>query len=101
MKLYAYCVYDRKALVYNAPFFAVADGSAARSFADLANDLSTTIGRHPMDYVLFRVGSFDDTSGVLLSDTAVHIADAHALVTPKPDLFGSGRRPNGPEVMPD
>lgn len=98
MKLYAYCVYDRKALVYNAPFFAVSDGSAARSFSDLANDLSTTVGRHPMDYVLFRVGSFDDAAGMLLPDTAVHIADAHALVAPKPDLF----RPNGrPEVMPD
>lgn len=96
MKLHAYCVYDRKALVYNAPFFAVSDGSAARSFSDLANDKSTTVGRHPNDYVLFRVGSFDDASGQLLSDTAVHIADANAFVQHQSSIFRSDDKANGP-----
>lgn len=97
MKLHAYSIYDRKALVYNAPFFSVSDGSAVRSFSDLANDLQTTVGRHPGDYVLFRVGDFDDQSGKLLPITAAHCADASALVAPKPDLFGSGSvpAPNG------
>lgn len=95
MKLYAYCVYDRKALIYNSPFFSVSDGAAARSFADLANDMSTTVGRHPMDYVLFRIGTFDDNSAMLLAETAVHIADANALVSPKPELPFTRSRANG------
>ena len=95
MKTYAYCVYDRKSLIYNTPFFAVSDGAAVRSFRDLANDLSTTVGRHPGDFVLYRVGTFDDAIGCMLPDTAVHIADAQALVDPKPDLFRNVRRPNG------
>lgn len=89
MKLNAYCIYDRKALVYHAPFFAVADGAAARSFSDLANDANTTVGRHPADYILYRVGTFDDAIGNLLPETAVHIADAATLVArPNGELFG-------------
>lgn len=89
MKLYAYCIYDRKSLIYNAPFFAVSDGAATRSFSDLANDPQTTIGRHPGDYVLFRVGTFDDAIGNMLPDTAAHVADAAALVRVQPPIFGA------------
>lgn len=87
MKLYAYCVYDRKAVIYHAPFFTHSDGSAARSFSDLANDRSTTVGRHPADYVLFRVGQFDDASGQLLSEHHVHIADASSFVEQQGAIF--------------
>lgn len=86
MKLFAYCIYDRKAVIFHAPFFSHADGSAARSFADLANDRSTTVGRHPADYVLYRIGEFDDASGQLLSEHHVHIVDALALVEHQPSL---------------
>lgn len=95
MKLHAYCVYDRKGLIYNSPFFAVSDGSAARSFSDLANDMSTTVGRHPMDYVLFRVGTFDDGNAMLQPENPVHIADANALVSPKAELPFTRSRANG------
>lgn len=85
MLLHAYSLYDRKALQYHVPFFAVADGSAVRSLEDLANDLNTTVGRHPGDYVLFRVGSFDDGAGVLQPLVpAQHVTDALALVRPTP-----------------
>lgn len=87
MKLNGYTIYDRKAQLYLSPFFAVSDGAAIRSFSDLANDLSTTIGRHPMDYVLFRNGTFDDVNGMLSADNPQHVADANILVTASKDLF--------------
>jgi hypothetical protein len=90
MLTHAYSVYDRKGLIYNAPFFAVTDGSAVRSFQDLANDPQTSVGRHPMDYVLYRVGSFDDAAGLLIPNVPIlHVADAASLVHPGTrDLFG-------------
>jgi len=81
MILNAYSVYDRKGLVYHAPFFAAQDGQAVRSFSDLANDPATTVGRHPDDYVLYRVGAYDDASGSLLPASVLdHIVDGSALV---------------------
>lgn len=94
----AYTIYDRKALQYFPPFFATADGAALRSFMDLANDANTTVGRHPGDYVLYRCGAYDDSSGSLLPVSAIeHIADALSLVRHQPDFFtdASGKTTNG------
>lgn len=90
MNLYAYSVYDRKALQYHAPFFAVADGSAVRSFQDLANDNNTTVGRHPGDYVLYKVGTYDDAKGALLPLSPIeHVCDALSLVRVQAPLFAA------------
>lgn len=92
MLLHAYSIFDVKAQIWHAPFFMVADGAAARAFSDLANDASTTIGKHPADYTLHRVGSFDDNTGRLLSDQPVHIAHAVSLVQRQPALFDGPER---------
>lgn len=81
MNLNGYSIFDRKAGIYHAPFFAVSHGSAIRSFSDLANDRSTTIGRHPVDYVLFHIGVFDDSSGMFVPmSPPAHVGDAGSLV---------------------
>lgn len=87
MVLHAYSVYDRKAVAYHPPFYSPADGHAVRTFSDLANDRTTMVGRHPSDYVLYRVGGWDDRAGQLLPFTAPeHVIDALALVTEQPEL---------------
>jgi len=97
MLLKAYAIYDRKGLIYNAPFFAPAVGHATRSFADLANDTNTMVGRHPADFTLYYVGAYDDQSGLLIPVTALeHIVDAQTLVKEQPDLFRTP--PTGPLV---
>jgi len=81
MQSNAYVVYDNKALVYGVPFFAPSDGSAVRSFGDLANDADTTVGRHPGDFSLFCVGLYDDQNGALGAVSPLrHVIDASALV---------------------
>lgn len=84
----AYTIYDRKSLIYSPPFFCVADGAAVRMFQDLVGDTGTQVGRHPGDFVLFRCGGYDDSSGQLLPVPALeHVVDALALVpraTPLP-----------------
>lgn len=61
-----FCVYDSKALCYGVPFFLPSVGAAVRAFSDLANDRNTTVNRHPGDFVLYNVGSFDDSSGIFV-----------------------------------
>lgn len=83
----AYSVFDTKSLLFNLPFFAVNDGSAIRSFMDLANDANTTVGRHPSDFVLYHVGHYDDaTGGVQPIAPLRHVIDAIALVHKQSDL---------------
>lgn len=81
MQLRCYTIFDCKALQYHSPWSAVSDGSAIRMFEDLANDLNTTIGRHPKDYTLWLCGSWDDNAGVFTPvSPLVHVIDAIALV---------------------
>lgn len=90
MILNVYTLFDTKALIFNTPFFAVNDGVAKRMCADLASDANTTVGRHPADYVLYRLGTYDDNLGsfdlVAIRD---HVVDIVSLVpvSPGPDLF--------------
>lgn len=85
--LFCYSVYDRKALQYHPPFYASTDGSAIRTFSDVVNDINTTVGRHPADYVLFCVGSYGDQKGELMPVSPLrHIIDATALLHVQPVL---------------
>lgn len=69
MKLNAYCIFDTAAGIYQRPFFVGADGEATRVFVDLVGEVDHPIGRHPKDYSVFRMGSFNDVSGELVGDT--------------------------------
>lgn len=83
-----YSIFDRKALIYHPPFFQPTDGAATRLVRDLANDVQTQIGRHPGDYVLYRVGTYDDSNGGLYPiDPRDHVVDVIALVDRPADLF--------------
>lgn len=61
----AFSVYDNKAMMFNAPFFMPHVGMAIRALTDLVNDPSTSISRHPADYTLIEIGTYDDETGVL------------------------------------
>lgn len=79
MVLNAYSILDRKAAAFMSPFFMHQDGLAHRSFGDLVNDKNHQLGvnRHPEDYALYKVGTWDDSSGKLDSDdTPTHIVNA-------------------------
>lgn len=59
----AYSILDTKAQVFYTPFFAVNDATALRIVADTASDLQTVIGRHPEDFVVYHVGTWNDANG--------------------------------------
>lgn len=87
MLIKAYSIYDRKALRYHLPFFAQTDGEAIRSCTDLVQDNSTSVARHPNDYVLFHVGDFSDHNGSIEKEHPVrHVIDLSALVPHQSEL---------------
>lgn len=91
----AYSLFDRKALMYSPPFFAPNDQVALRTVGDACRDPNHPIGQHPGDYVLFNLGSFDDSKGAMLPvSPLVHVVDVLALV-PAPAPAPLFDRPNG------
>jgi len=56
-----FTVYDAKVAGYLRPFFAQTKPVAARSFSDAVNQPDHEFNRHPEDYTLFHLGTFEDT----------------------------------------
>lgn len=76
-----YSVYDVKALSYAPPFICAADGVAVRMFKELVDDSNSIVGRHPADFRLYCIATFDDQRGLLVGILPPeHIVDASALV---------------------
>lgn len=63
MVLKIFAVYDIKSELFGPPFFMNSTGEAVRAFKDLANDKNTTVGRHPSDFRLMQLGTFENVSG--------------------------------------
>lgn len=60
MILYAYSVYDSAVKAWRSPFFARAKGEVLRSWIEAVNRSDTDFGKHPDDYFLYEIGTFDD-----------------------------------------
>lgn len=63
MILTVVCVHDKAAAAYLAPFSVGHIQLAVRAFADQCNTPNTDIGRHPEDFTLFKLGTYDDSTG--------------------------------------
>ena len=60
MILQVFSIHDSKAAAYLAPFFQPTSALAVRMFTDAANDPESNICRHPEDFTLFHMGSYDN-----------------------------------------
>jgi len=67
MILQIYTVLDKAVSAYLPPFFCRSDAEAVRSFRDAVNKQDHQFHLHADDYVLYRVGAFDDALGLLES----------------------------------
>lgn len=65
MKFHIFSIYDSKAEAYNTPLFLPAKGQAIRAFEDQVNQEGSEIGKHPEDYTLFCIGTYEDSTGLL------------------------------------
>ena len=62
MIMKVFSVYDSAVGAYMTPFFMQSSGAAIRAFTDITNDLQSAICKHPSDYSLFELGSWDDAT---------------------------------------
>ncbi len=58
-----FTVYDSKIEAFLPPWHARTSGEAIRQFTDAAMDTKTQFSRHPSDFTLFEIGSFDNLTG--------------------------------------
>jgi len=84
MKLNVYSVFDVKAAVYANPFYMPNDLVAIRGFTGAVNSPDSMLYKHPEDYMLYRLGSFNDSIGLLEAENPpVCICTAASVVVSK------------------
>jgi hypothetical protein len=69
-KLFA--IYDSKAESFTNPVYLSSTGLAVRTFSDSVQDPESQFAKHPADYTLFELGTYDDQT-----------AEFNILSTPK------------------
>lgn len=77
-----FSIFDKKAGVYNTPFFCINQQVAVRSLCDLCSDARSFVAKHPEDYALYLIGEFDEFNGALTPSAPVAIAEAVACMPP-------------------
>ena len=95
MNLNLYSVYDTAAAVYSRPFAATSDPAAIRTFCDIASDATHDIGKHPEDYTLMRLGTFDDNDGTIRPE------DPTRLITGLEAYASARQNPTSTPPLPD
>ena len=71
-----FMIYDSKAEVYLKPFDFRTIGEAIRWFLDVGKQ-DAPWGKHPADYTLFEVGTFDCESGMIeMHDAKINLGTA-------------------------
>lgn len=73
MILLCFSLFDSKASIYTTPFMMAHRGQAVRAMMDLVQDPNTVPGKHPADFSLMLLGSFDDQSGIFTSLQPEHL----------------------------
>lgn len=78
MILQVCALYDSATGAFGQPFFVAAIGAATRMIADGVNSKrEDQLAMHPEDFVLFQLGSYDDSVGrFVCPEHPVKIADA-------------------------
>jgi len=79
MILCKYTIYDSQLEAYYQDHSMENDNMAIREFADLSNG-DTKIAKNPEDYSLWRIGTFETTTGELTPQEPTCIAKAHEHV---------------------
>lgn len=86
MKLRLFSIYDMLAGVYLTPFPARSDVDATRQISasfDNPQMRDTPVFRNPDHFALYEVGSFDDETGFVASQTPIIVSSVAALMPPR------------------
>lgn len=70
-----FSIRDTKAEAFLPPFMAPATGHALRSFMDACSDPNSTFYKHPDDFMLYEIATFDDSTAVYESLSPVKLVN--------------------------
>ena len=80
MKKSVYAIFDKVGQVYHNPWIDTSDNTAARAFGLACADRSSLYGMCPDDFILYRVGMFNDKSGTFCEcEMPVKVCDGKPL----------------------
>jgi len=79
MKKLMFAVFDNVAKLYMQPFLETNDGTAVRAIQDAAKG-DHPFARHPQDFTLTRLGTYDEETGTLNQDNKADIIELKTLV---------------------
>lgn len=81
MLLNVFAIHDAKAGFFQVPFYMPSVGQAVRALLDLCADGSNMIARHPGDFSLYHLGTFDDATGRFVpNEPFVHLGGGEAFM---------------------
>lgn len=83
--LKVYTVYDSAAKFFHPPMFLRSRGEALRMWQDLVNDEKTSMCRHPKDFSLIEIGTYDDQKGEFLNEKHQDLGLANMFKNPSTD----------------
>lgn len=74
-------IFDIKVGAFAKPVAVPADGAGVRAFQDAVNDPNTEYHKHPEDYSVWNIGTYDDNTAIMESKKPIQLAQAIALKT--------------------
>lgn len=85
MTNHVFAVFDAKAEAYLPPFTTSTFGIAERLFTDMVNEPGQQFNRHPEDYTLYLIGTYDShTAELQTAALKPLITGLQALSSPAP-----------------
>lgn len=70
-----YAIHDVKADCYMQTFNCKTDGQATRQFQDTMSQENSLIAKHPQDFTLFLLGTYDDNNGKIEPNTPISLGN--------------------------
>jgi len=93
MKVQCYAIFDTCSGIYEKPFFSTTDDLVKREFQDVATTADHPIAKHPEHYSVWRLGGFDNLTGVMTDEQneclwqAVEAISQSLMVNGQTDAF--------------
>jgi len=77
-----FAIFDVKMRLFMSPYCGRNVDSALRQFSDMCNNPNNQLARHPEDFELYEVGTFDDATGIIVVIEPRLVARAKDLKDP-------------------
>lgn len=78
---------DIKTGSYSQPMAYKSAGEALRSFADICSDSNTLLNKHPKDFSMLRIGTYDQSNALINVEQPSHLGDATEYVPLQKNLL--------------